>query len=55
MNVRDAGVAFYIITNTHGEYNSDNKNVLGNREKQDKYSNLSVEKVSEKPNMKHLI
>ena len=49
------GWLFDIITNKHGEYNSDNKNVPGNREKQDKYSNLSVEKVSEKTNMKHLI
>ena len=38
MNVRDAGVAFYIPTNKHSENNSDNENVQGNREKQDKYS-----------------
>ena len=55
MNVKDAGVAFYGATNKHNEINSDNENVQGNKKKFDKYSYLSIEKISEKSNMKHLI
>ena len=55
MIVGDAGVAFYRATNKHSEINSDNENVQGNKKKYDKYSYLSIGKVSEKSNMKHLI
>ena len=55
MNFRDLGVAFYTLAKKHSENNSGNKNVHGNRERQDKYSYFPIEKVSEKPNMKHLI
>ena len=55
IDVGEAGVAFYIPTNKYSENNSDNANVQGNRERQNKYSYLSIAKLSEKSNMKHLI
>ena len=40
--------------NKHSENNSDNRNILGDKEKAEKYAFLAVEKVSEKSNNLHM-